>query len=112
MASSSGAVSANRSTILVVALASAPRASNNLTASARFNAAANISGVSPFAPSLALISAPFSTSEVIVLVSPDAAAIISGVVPLLVTALASAPAASSAATTPEWPPLAARYKGV
>ena len=63
--------------------------------------AAKISGVSPLAPSLALMSAPFSISDVIDLVSPAAAAIISGVVPFAVTAFASAPPASSAATTAE-----------
>jgi hypothetical protein len=77
---------------LVVTLTSAPALVRTRMTSARPNAAANVSAVSPFTASLALTLAPWAISVETASGLPAAAASISGVVPLVVGALASAPA--------------------
>ena len=74
-------------------------------ASARFCAAANISGVWPHSASLALASAPRSSSSLTTSALPAAAARCSGVTPVVVVRAATlAPALSSAWTTARCPP--------
>ena len=60
--------------------------------SARPNAAAKVSALSPLTASLALTLAPCAINAVTAAGLPAAAASISGVVPFMVGALASAPA--------------------
>ena len=113
VAARSSALCFAMSIVFVVMPGSAPRASSALTASARFSAAANISGVCPHSCSRAFASAPRSSSSVTTSALPADAARCSGVTPLVVARAATfAPAFNSARTAPALADWLARCSGV